>query len=113
MIAAMSTLPVTPVGVVGYRAPDCYDELFGFGDAPLAHGRAFYRTLRGFPATELARREARAETVFRDVGITFTLTADEDGVERTIPFCPIPRLVSGAEWDLLEQGLFQRLRALN
>jgi uncharacterized circularly permuted ATP-grasp superfamily protein len=69
--------------------------------------------MRAFPGDELQRRATRAEKVFHDVGITFTLTADEEGVERTIPFCPIPRLVPASEWAPLEQGLFQRLRALN
>src|SRR5688572_20022647 len=109
----MSIAPATPSSVEHFRAPGCYDELFGFGSVPLQHARSFYEALRTFPADELQRRATRAENVFRDVGITFTLTADEEGVERTIPFCPIPRLVAAGEWEQLERGLFQRLRALN
>ena len=109
----MNTVSAVLQMVDQYRAPDCYDELFGFGRTPLPHTEAYFEALRGFPADELQRRATRAELVFRDVGITFTLTADEEGVERTIPFCPIPRLVSGTEWAVLERGLFQRLRALN
>src|SRR5262249_54722830 len=108
-----STSPSVPRVLEGYHAPDCYDELFGFGDEPLPQARALYNALKSFPADELQRRATMAEVVFRDVGITFTLTADEEGTERTIPFCPIPRVVAGAEWDELERGLFQRLRALN
>lgn len=96
-----------------YRAPDCYDELFGRGGAPLPAAAALLENLRALGNDELARRAAVAERVFRDVGITFTLTADEQGVERTIPFCPVPRLMPAAEWDQLQAGLFQRLRALN
>lgn len=109
----MSIAPVIPTAVEHFRTPGCFDELFGFGSAPLQHARSFYEALRGFPADELQRRATRAENVFRDVGITFTLTADEEGVERTIPFCPIPRLVAAGEWEKLERGLFQRVRALN
>ena len=96
-----------------YQPPGCFDELFGFGRAPLPHCAALFDALRALPAHELQRRATLAEIVFRDVGITFTLTADEVGTERTIPFCPVPRLVAGTEWDALERGLFQRLRALN
>jgi uncharacterized circularly permuted ATP-grasp superfamily protein len=113
MMIDMSTAAAAPDMLEGYRSPECYDELFGFGRSPLPHARPFYDALAAFPADELQRRATRAEIVFRDVGITFTLTADEEGVERTIPFCPVPRLVSGVEWDMLERGLFQRLRALN
>lgn len=112
-MSRMSIAPSLPTSIEHFRAPGCYDELFGFGSAPLAHARPFYEALRSFPADELQRRATRAEIVFRDVGITFTLTADEEGVERTIPFCPIPRLIASGEWAILEQGLFQRLRALN
>src|SRR5262249_57630045 len=38
---------------------------------------------------------------------------DEDGVERLIPFDTIPGIISRAEWRLLEQGLRQRVTALN
>jgi uncharacterized circularly permuted ATP-grasp superfamily protein len=106
-------MPAVPPMLEHYRPPHCYDELFGLDRAPLPHARTFYEALRSFPADELQRRATRAEIVFRDVGITFTLTADEEGVERTIPFCPIPRLIAGDEWALIEHGLFQRLRALN
>jgi uncharacterized circularly permuted ATP-grasp superfamily protein len=112
-MARMSTLPAQPPIFRDYEAPDCYDEFFGLGETPLAQVAPLYHALRSFPPDELVRRAAIAERVFRDVGITFTLTADEEGVERTIPFCPIPRVVAASEWSRLEQGLFQRLRALN
>jgi uncharacterized circularly permuted ATP-grasp superfamily protein len=113
MMGGMSMATAVPGMVEHYQTPGCFDELYGFDHMPLPHARRFYEALSSFPADELQRRATRAEIVFRDVGITFTLTADEEGVERTIPFCPIPRLVSAREWATIEQGLFQRLRALN
>lgn len=109
----MSASSFVPPLFDGYQPPACYDELFGFGQAPLEHCVPLFDRLMKFPRGDLGRRAGLAEVVFRDVGITFTLTADEEGTERTIPFCPIPRVVSGEEWDSLERGLFQRLRALN
>jgi uncharacterized circularly permuted ATP-grasp superfamily protein len=49
----------------------------------------------------------------RHQGITFTVYGREQGVERIMPFDPIPRLVAAIEWDRLERGLIQRVRALN
>ncbi len=48
-------------------------------------------------------------------GVTFTLYRQEDhaALERTIPFCPIPRVIPEQEWKVLEKGLIQRIRALN
>ena len=110
---AMAATPIVRDAFADYAPAACYNEMFGFGRTPLARSVAVRETIRGLPADELQRRAALAEVVFRDVGITFTLTADEEGAERTIPFDPIPRIVAAEEWEQLERGLFQRLRALN
>jgi uncharacterized circularly permuted ATP-grasp superfamily protein len=104
--------PLSPI-LAAYRSPTGYDELVGFGTEPLPHCAALHEALQRLPADEWQRRAALAERVFHDVGVTFTLTADEEGVERTIPFDPVPRLVAAAEWGQIERGLFQRVRALN
>ena len=49
----------------------------------------------------------------RHQGITFTVYGRDQGVERIIPFDPIPRLIAADEWDRIERGLKQRVRALN
>jgi uncharacterized circularly permuted ATP-grasp superfamily protein len=55
--------------------------------------------------------------IFRRVGITFAVygAKDEDGsgTERLIPFDLIPRVIPGAEWKRMEEGLRQRVTALN
>jgi uncharacterized circularly permuted ATP-grasp superfamily protein len=109
----MCAAAVVPLLLASYQAPACYDEMFGFGRTPLPQCGRLYESLRSMSGEELRRRAALADVVFRDVGITFTLTADEQGIERTIPFDPIPRVVSAEEWGRLERGLFQRLRAIN
>src|SRR6202044_3702991 len=43
----------------------------------------------------------------------FTVYGRDQGVERIIPFDPIPRLIDAAEWAVIERGLEQRVRALN
>jgi uncharacterized circularly permuted ATP-grasp superfamily protein len=96
-----------------YAAPKTYDEMFGLEQSPLRHCAPLYHALAHLAPHELRRRAAMADIVFRDIGITFTLTADEEGAERTIPFDIVPRLIPADEWAELERGLFQRLRALN
>jgi uncharacterized circularly permuted ATP-grasp superfamily protein len=113
MIPAVTQIPVLSGLFAAYGLAAAYDEMFGSSRTPLRHCAPLCQALDRLPAGELARRAALAERVFRDVGITFTLTADEEGVERTIPFDPVPRLLPADEWAALERGLFQRLRALN
>ena len=55
--------------------------------------------------------------IFRRVGITFAVygAKDEDGAgtERLIPFDLIPRIIPADEWARMQQGLAQRVTALN
>ena len=49
-----------------------------------------------------------------DQGITFNVYSNTaQGVERIFPFDLFPRVISAAEWGMLEKGLIQRNRALN
>jgi uncharacterized circularly permuted ATP-grasp superfamily protein len=50
---------------------------------------------------------------FHRVGITFAVYGEDAGTERLIPFDIVPRIIPAAEWRVLEQGLKQRVRALN
>ena len=60
---------------------------------------------------ELKRREA--ETLFRRIGITFAVYFQGGDPERLIPFDIVPRVLDANEWNFLERGLEQRVRALN
>lgn len=62
---------------------------------------------------EFRKRQRLADNAFRRGGITFSVYADRQGVEKTFPFDTIPRVVSATEWDVVERGLVQRVRALN
>jgi uncharacterized circularly permuted ATP-grasp superfamily protein len=47
------------------------------------------------------------------MGITFNVYGDTAGTERIFPFDLVPRIVAASEWDHVERGLKQRIRALN
>ena len=46
-------------------------------------------------------------------GVTFTVYGDDEGTERIFPFDLIPRIIPLCEWQIVEQGLSQRMVALN
>ena len=71
------------------------------------------RWLEEVPPDVLDYRRREAELLFRRIGITFAVYGEADATERLIPFDVIPRIMSGAEWRLLEKGLTQRVKALN
>lgn len=46
-------------------------------------------------------------------GITFTVYGEDEGIERTIPFDVIPRVIAKQQWNKIALGSAQRVRALN
>jgi uncharacterized circularly permuted ATP-grasp superfamily protein len=90
-----------------------YDEMFERRGTPRPHYAPLYERLIDLGPDELERRNKVADLTMRQQGITFTVYGRDRGVERIIPFDPIPRLVAPVEWDAIERGLKQRVRALN
>jgi uncharacterized circularly permuted ATP-grasp superfamily protein len=94
-----------------------FDEMHSTGTTVRDHYRIYDRWLSQQPRDVIAGRREEAEVIFRRVGITFAVygAKDEDGAgtERLIPFDLIPRVIPKAEWREVEQGLRQRVTALN
>ena len=93
-----------------------FDEMYRGSGEVRASYRNFAAWLGEQPAEAMANKRAEADLVFRRVGITFAVYGDKDdgaGTERLIPFDVIPRIIPAAEWRQLEDGLRQRVRALN
>jgi len=42
-------------------------------------------------------------------GITFNVYGDSAGTEKIFPFDLLPRIIPAKEWEMLEQGLVQRI----
>lgn len=93
--------------------PDCFDEM----TLPDGSPRSVYNRLAAWlaqaPPELLASRRAQADLLFRRIGITFAVYGDKEATERLIPFDIVPRLISQAEWQRLEAGIIQRVKALN
>ncbi|MEF2554433.1 circularly permuted type 2 ATP-grasp protein [Aurantimonas sp. A2-1-M11] len=62
---------------------------------------------------ELAAKTHEAEDFFRRTGITFNVYGEAEAAERLIPFDLVPRIMAKAEWELLAEGIEQRVQALN
>ena len=90
-----------------------YDEMFAAQGQARPHYKAIFDSLAKLGPDDLEHRHRVADLSMRHQGITFTVYGREQGVERIIPFDPVPRLVAPDEWALIERGLKQRVRALN
>ncbi len=69
--------------------------------------------LDGLGIDELRERQAASDLEILTMGITFTVYSDGENIDRAWPFDIVPRLIAGSEWEEVERGLAQRLRALN
>jgi uncharacterized circularly permuted ATP-grasp superfamily protein len=94
-----------------YQARD-FDEVMD-GRRVRDHYGPLVERLNSFDGSELDARVALTEAIFRRQGITFAVADSDDGIERTWPLDLVPRIITAAEWDHIETGLIQRVRALN
>jgi uncharacterized circularly permuted ATP-grasp superfamily protein len=69
--------------------------------------------LENLSVDELNKKEDLARRLFMSQGVTFTVYNSGEGIEKIFPFDIIPRIITAAEWKYIEEGIKQRLRALN
>ncbi|MBT5152620.1 MAG: circularly permuted type 2 ATP-grasp protein, partial [Gammaproteobacteria bacterium] len=96
----------------GYGNNKTYDELFSSGKARSGLGE-LSKFLKSKSPAELNALRHDAELTIRSLGISFTVYSEGQNIDREWPFDIIPRTIMRKEWDYIEKGLVQRLRALN
>lgn len=103
----------SPNGMIqGYKIRG-FDEMFDAPGLPRPHYHPIYEQLLRTHPSEIQKRHRMADMLMRQQGITFTVYGRDQGVERIMPFDPVPRIIPPSEWATIEKGLKQRIRALN
>ena len=95
-----------------YEPTKFYDEMLQDGK-PKQHYIPFYEQLQQFSDEELFIKHTAAQSSFLRQGITFTVYGAEGGTERTMPFDFVPIIVPADNWQMIERGMKQRVKALN
>jgi uncharacterized circularly permuted ATP-grasp superfamily protein len=96
-----------------YDTQGFYDEMFDERGRPRPYARLLLETVESLSDGQLIRHKHAAERMLLQMGITFNVYGDSAGTERIFPFDLIPRIVPANEWETIERGLQQRVRALN
>ena len=91
-----------------YRLGPGWDEMFGEPAMPRQTYEALHSTLQPLSSAELGIRAEVLARAFLDQGITFALK----GVERPFPLDIVPRIIAAEEWQVVQAGVAQRVRAL-
>ena len=93
-------------------APNTWDEMYREEEVRNQY-RNVFDSLSAIPSDELSKKEELARNLFMAQGVTFTVYSSGEGIEKIFPFDIIPRIITASEWDFIERGIKQRLKALN
>ena len=78
-----------------------------------SHFQAMHHWLETNSHFKLMTLNQQALSAFHRKGVTFTVYSDAKNTERVIPFDIIPRIITQQDWEILESGCTQRIKALN
>lgn len=93
-------------------ANNAFNEMFDAQGTIRTHYKTLYSRLEKLGLDELLNRSRAIKQQMVLQGITFQI-ASAEGLERTIPFDVIPRIIPAADWQTISSGLNQRVNALN
>ncbi|MEO5996237.1 MAG: circularly permuted type 2 ATP-grasp protein [Chitinophagaceae bacterium] len=95
-----------------YPDLNTWDEMYESSSVRTQY-RGVVDFLQQLSISELNKKEEQAKRLFMSQGITFTVYSSGEGIEKIFPFDIIPRIITAVEWQFIESGIKQRLKALN
>jgi uncharacterized circularly permuted ATP-grasp superfamily protein len=99
--------------LLDYKTGGAWDELIDGQGQPRPSAKRLMEYLSSLDDKELLSRKVASEIAIREMGISFTVYTEGGNIDRAWPFDIIPRIIELKEWRRIEDGLKQRLTALN
>lgn len=99
--------------LANYDPGQFYDELFDAPGSPRPEVVPLIDRINSLSIEEIRHRQQAAQIALFKMGVTFNVYSDNQGTEKIFPFDILPRTIAASEWQVLEQGLKQRIQALN
>jgi len=98
-----------------YQSQGLFDELVFESGRARKYAAPLCRYLSKLGDDEIQERRAASELAIKSMGISFTVYSEEEGgsIDRMWPFDIVPRIIEKKEWDKIQAGLVQRVKALN
>ena len=93
-----------------YSLDGFYDELIQADHQPRPHSLSLAQRLQELSPDELMKKQQACERAMFKMGVTFDF---HDKQQSIIPFDIVPRTIPSTEWNIIEKGLVQRIKALN
>jgi len=95
------------------QLPSTWDEMYCTNSNIRPKYEGFIDYLKNTSPEKLTKKEELSKQLFMSQGVTFTVYSDNEGIEKIFPFDIVPRIITAMEWKKIEQGIKQRLKALN
>ncbi len=103
-----------PIRWDNYNVSNLHDELIQAPNQPRHFASELCSYLANLSDADIKEFKVASELAIQTMGITFRVYNDEEGsIDRAWPFDIIPRLIDKAEWQHIEVGLKQRVKAIN
>src|SRR5919112_4687169 len=94
--------------LANYQVGDAFDEMMDLEGSVRPSYKSIYNALRKTSPAELHNIAESLAKNYTQAGVTF----DIGGVERPFPLDLVPRVIASPEWETIESGVAQRVRAL-
>jgi uncharacterized circularly permuted ATP-grasp superfamily protein len=91
-----------------YQTGDAFDEMMDTEGSVRPSYQAVYSTLSRSTSDDLRMIAESLANNYTQAGVTF----DVGGVERPFPLDLVPRVIASPEWEIIEAGVAQRVKAL-
>ena len=95
------------------RVPNTWDEMYSDDSNIRSQYDIINSYLGNLSPESLHQKEELSKQLFMSQGVTFTVYNDNEGIEKIFPFDVVPRVITADEWDKIDRGIKQRLKALN
>ncbi|MEE2820459.1 MAG: circularly permuted type 2 ATP-grasp protein [Pseudomonadota bacterium] len=90
-----------------------FDELIKADGQARPGADSLLNFLKELSPDVLSEKRAALEAAIKSRGISFLVYSDSMNIDRSWPLDLVPRVMRSSEWNQIEAGLKQRLRALN
>ncbi|MFY0650982.1 MAG: circularly permuted type 2 ATP-grasp protein [Cyclobacteriaceae bacterium] len=96
-----------------YITDEIYDEMFEANDICRSHYSLFKEKIESISSRKLSQLQHSTDKAQLSIGMTFNVYHDKKGQEKILHLDIIPRVIDGTSWRKIEQGLAQRITALD
>ncbi|MGB5494348.1 MAG: circularly permuted type 2 ATP-grasp protein, partial [Sedimenticolaceae bacterium] len=89
-----------PIELTEYDPGPFFDEMMAGKNRARPLSRELIGLFRRMDNGDLAERQAAADLAIKEMGITFTVYNENEGmIDRNWPFDIVPRIIAKQEWD--------------